>query len=61
MGLARKAKTSPAVRFRQMVDSGLIDDQGRLNHGAAPKTTLGELARSLRSRSRKARAGKTKK
>ena len=54
--LARRDKIPPAIRFRQMVVMGLIDEQGRLNHSGAPKTTLGELERTMRNRRRKANA-----
>ena len=54
--VARRAKLPAEVRFRHMIGMGLIDEQGRLNHRSAPKTTVGELIPMLQRRSREAMA-----
>jgi hypothetical protein len=54
-GLARWAKMPPAVRFRAMVKSGLIDKRGRVRNKLSPRT-LGDLTRELETRRRQARA-----
>jgi hypothetical protein len=54
-GLARWAKQPPAVRFRAMVKSGLIDEGGKVRNKPSPRT-LGDLTRELETRRRQGRA-----
>jgi hypothetical protein len=54
-GLARWAKQSPAVRFRAMVKSGLIDEGGKVRNQPSSRT-LGDLTRELETRRRQGRA-----
>lgn len=53
-GLARWAKQPPAVRFRAMVRSGLIDERGNVRSKASART-IGELTRDLQARKRRTR------
>ena len=56
--LAEQRKVPPLQGFRRLVKVGLIDGQGRLDRSHVQATTLGKLAKRVRSSSARAVAGK---